>query len=489
MKLFFACLTTETNTFSNIPTTLKSFEEFCLCHGEDALSDSQPAAPLVHHLRERAHALGAEAFVSVCAMAQPGGPVVQSDYEQLRDRILADLKVRPVEAVILFLHGAMVSEDCDDCEGDLLARARAIVGAAVPICAVLDPHAHLSQRMVSNADVLCFMQEYPHTDGAERLDDAIELAMAIRSGRARPTAAVHDCRMIGLWPTQSQPMRGFVDRLRARIGRDGVLSISFVHGFPWGDTAYTGARMLVYTNGDAPRAASIARELGDELWSLRQATAMPAMGIGAALDIVSAADTGPIILADIADNPGGGAPSDASFILGATLERGLKNVAFGLFYDPLLVSHCHQVGVGGRVAARIGGKIGSCSGLPLDLEGVVLGLAQGARQTGLGGLPMPMGDTAWIRGRGVDVVLSSVRTQCLDPSAFTHIGLDPKRARAVVVKSTNHFHAAFAPIAKNMLFVASPGALNPDFASIPYKHLRSPYWPRVANPFAGAHRA
>ena len=477
MNIFFAALVTESNSFSNIPTSRLSFVKHS---GREALEIDFLLSDYVRHFARRAAEIGATATIGLCAYATPGAPVVHADYVALRDELLADLeRGQPTDVVFLYLHGAMVSDACLDCEGDLLRRVRAIVGPHIPVLAFLDPHAHLTEDMLQHADLLAFMKEYPHTDGAARIDDLFRIAQAMRQGRARPVAAVADCSVVGLWPTQAQPLRGFTDRLTALEDGEQILSISFVHGFPWGDTPCTGSRMLVYGNADRGPAQALASTLAAEVWEMRARSQPQLLPIDAALDIVAAADSGPIVLADVADNAGGGAPSDSSFILRAALARGLTDIAFALFYDPLLVDFCRQVGVGGRVRARIGGKLSAFSGDPVDLDVEVKGLVKDATQVAFGTTTDLLGDTAWIQGNGIDLIVNSRRTQCFDPSAFTHLGLDCTQRRALVVKSTNHFQFGFAPIAKQTLLVATPGALNMDFAHLPYRVFKGPYWPRT----------
>ena len=483
MKFFFAAMFTETNTFSNIPTNRQSFENCYYGKGEEALRAEGILTVHVERFAQRAAEFGAEAVIGLCAQAQPSAPLSQVDYEGMREELLEDLRrCDGVSAVFLMLHGAMVAQRYLDCEGDLLGRVRAIVGPGVPVLAVLDPHAHLTQRMVEHADVLAFMKEYPHTDGPECLDELFRIARDILQGGARPVAAVADCRIVGLWPTQDQPIRGFTDRLRGLERRDGVVSVSFVHGFPWGDTPDTGSRILVYTDVDRPAAQRLADQLAAEVWEMREASQPRLASISEALDIVEAAKEGPVVLADVADNAGGGAPADSSFILRAVLERGMTGVAFALVWDPTLVELCRKAGIGGRIQSRVGGKLSAHSGEPVDIDGTVMGLATDATQLAFGTTPDRMGNTAWILHRGVDIIVSSVRTQCFDPLAFSHLGLDPAQRRALVVKSTNHFQAGFRPIAKRIVTVGTPGALNMDFAHLRYREFVRPYRPRVGQP-------
>jgi microcystin degradation protein MlrC len=481
MNVFFGALATETNSFSSIPTAEKAFA-LGQKRGEAVFSDRGMFGEMARALRDLAAAEGGRVSPGLFAFAQPAAPTVQAVYERLRDALLDDLRAAaPVDVVMLFLHGAMISQGCWDCEGEILTMVRRIVGPDTPIGVVLDPHAHLTQTMIDQATVLCFQKEYPHTDGVPRLTDAWRICRRVLAGEARPVAAVHDCKMVSFWPTQGEPMRGFVDRMLAREGRDGVLSISFVHGFPWGDTPVTGAKMLVYADGDAAKAAVVAAELGREIWDLREETQIRQISIAAALERMGAANVGPLVVADIADNAGGGAPADSTFVARAILEKGLRDVGMALFYDPGAVAFCFEVGVGAEIDLRVGGKLGPSSGEPLDVRATVRGLTPNAHQIGLSGLSA-LGDAAWIEAAGVHFILCSQRTQCFHPTAFTALGLDPTELRSIVVKSTNHFRAGFDPIAADTIYVDAPGAIRSDFANIPYERFKAPYWPKVANP-------
>jgi microcystin degradation protein MlrC len=481
MNVFFAGLATETNSFSSIPTSEAAFA-IGQRRGEAVFTDRGMYGEMARRLRELVEAEGGRVSPGLFASAQPAAPTAQAVYERLRDALLEDLRAAaPVDIVILFLHGAMISQETWDCEGEILGLVSQIVGPSVPVGVVLDPHAHLTETMIAQATVLCFQKEYPHIDGLERMEDAWRICLGVARSECAPVAAVHDCRMVSFWPTQSQPMRGFVDRMSAREGQGGILAISFVHGFPWGDTPVTGAKMLVYADGDRDAAAALAQSLGREIWDLRHETLMKEVSMAAALDRISAVGTGPLVIADIADNAGGGAPADSTFLLRAVLERGLTDVGFAVLYDPQAVAFCHEVGVGAVLDLRIGGKLGPSSGEPLDVRATVRGLARKATQIGLSGL-VGLGDAAWIEVAGCHVILASARTQCFHPTAFTGLGLDPTSLKALVVKSTNHFRAGFDPIATEVIYVDTPGAIRSDFANIPYQRFKSPYWPKVEDP-------
>lgn len=477
MKAFVGGLMTETNTFSSTPTTRASFEGSACARGREAVMNQPLFRTLVGPLEAAIAAMGLQAHFGLLAFAQPGGVMAQSDYVSLRDNLLDDLRsAAPVAAVLLSLHGAMVAQETWDCEGDMLARVREIVGSKVPVVAVLDPHAHLTETMVANASLMAFMKEYPHTDAGARWAEMLKATFAMLNAKLKPVAAVVDCELIGFWPTQAQPIRGLIDLFYAAEKRAGVISASFVHGFPWGDTPETGSKVLVYTDDNPALAREVAEELAAAVIATREASRIVTTPIAEALDMIG--DDGLTVLADWADNPGGGAPSDATFILRAILDRGLTRVALGLFFDPELVQRCFAAGVGGKIAGKLGGTAGMFSGAPVDFSGVVRGLKREAVQQMLGSLSDRMGDAAWIQFAGLDVIVAGVRTQCHDPSAFAALGLDVRQHRAVVVKSSNHFHQGFAPLAKRIVIVDTPGTLSADFANLPYQRLTKPRWPR-----------
>ncbi len=478
MRVFTATLATETNTFAPMPTGLASYKErgyFAAGQHPDELTFF--AAPL-WALRQRAPALGWQVVEGMVAMAQPSGTTTRVAYETLRDELLSDLRAAlPVDMVLLGLHGAMVADGYDDCEGDLLQRVRAIVGPDVVVGAELDPHHHLTEAKVRHADVLVAFKEYPHTDIVDRAHELIDLCAATAARKIKPVAAVVDCRMIAMMHTTRQPARGFVDRIQALEGRDGILSISIAHGFPWGDVPDMGTRVLVYADGDAAKAQALARRLADELIGLREQLESPQKGIDAALDEALAVDGGPVVIADGADNPGGGAPGDSTFILRRIGERRITNVALGPLWDPIAVGLAFEAGVGATLPMRIGGKIGPLSGAPMDLLCTVKALQRDMRMSGLSGEKQPLGDCALIESGAIQIVLITVRSQAMGTDLFTQLGCDLASRKIVVVKSSQHFYASFSKLARHVVYASAPGVVTSDLKSLPYRKIKRPLWP------------
>jgi microcystin degradation protein MlrC len=484
MHLFTASLGTETNTFSPIPTGAQLFADTSLVRGGAYSADPDLFSLPMIEFRDRGRARGWRVTESLCTFAVPAGPTVQRVYEAFRDEILADLaRAMPVDAVLLGLHGAMVAQATTSCETDLVQRIRAMVGARVPIGVELDLHCHLTEALVAAATAIVIFKEYPHIDVRERAAELFAIIAAAVEGRASPRMAMFDCRMLGIYPTTLEPMATFVRKIQALEGKDGVLSISIAHGFPWGDVPDAGTRVLVVTDGEKADGAGLARKLGYELRGLRGQIEAPWVPLDVALDRALAASAGPIVIADIADNAGGGAPSDSTFVLRSMLDRGMGDAALGCIWDPGAVALCFEAGEGAHMKLRVGGKLGPMSGDPLDLDVTVTRVVREAMQDYLGAKTR-MGDCAAICAQGIDIVLNSKRTQTFTPSAFTNLGIDPAAKRFVVVKSMNHFRAGFAPIAREILYAASPGAIDFDYRRVSYTRIKRPIYPLDADAWA-----
>lgn len=484
MRVFAAGLVTETNTFAPWPTGLRGFSEEGPYHGDVTSRGKDSEMGL---LAACWHALARDAgydFVeSLFAFAQPSGPAVQSVYESLRDEILSDLKTKgPFDIVLLFLHGAMVAAACDDCEGDILARVREIAGPGAAIGAELDPHCHLTPKMIEAATAIVLMKEYPHSDYVARGRELFDICDGAAQGKLKPVSHLFDCRMVGFYPTTTEPMRSLVDKMQAMEAWPGVLSVSFGHGFPWGDTPETGSKVLVVADGDETLAESTATEIGHDIYRARKALLPRFPGIGEALKL-GRETNGLAVLADTADNAGGGAPSDNVTLLRAMLEAKVERAAFGCIWDPVAVQVCMEAGIGATLALRIGGKSGPASGEPLDVVATVRAVRETHDQQGLGPARSVMGASVWIEAGGIDIVLMSVRTQTFAPDAFTGLGIALDDKQIVALKSSWHFQAKFAPIAGRIVPVSTPGAIQMDFAGIDYKKKRDlDYFPRVEDP-------
>lgn len=488
MRIFTASLATETNTFSPVPTDIEAFRAaFFAAPGEHPDTPTL-CSSVVPILRHRGKAEGFEVIEGTSCWAEPAGLIQRATYEYLRDQILDQLRAAmPVDGVILGLHGAMVAQGYDDPEGDLLAQVRAIVGPNVLVSAEFDPHSHLTDKRVQNLDLMATFLEFPHTDFEERGAHVVDLSLRSLKGEIRPKISTFDCRMITIYPTSREPMRAYVDRIKALQGKDGVLSISIIHGFMAGDVADMGTRIVVVTDNDAAKGEALARDLGHELYRMRRETAMPMLSPDAGLDRAVALRNAnpdlPVVIADVWDNPGGGVAGDATDLLRRMIARAMTDTGVATIWDPVAVSFAHAAGEGAEIEMRIGGKSCAQGGEPLDLRVQVVRVVPEGWQS-FRNSRVTLGRAAVIRpvGTQIDIILITSRTQTYEPDIFTNLGIDFANKAYLLVKSTNHFYAGFAPITSEVVYIAAPTSYPTEPATTPYLKASHNLWPRVADP-------
>jgi microcystin degradation protein MlrC len=488
VRLFAGGLATETNSFSPIPT---GFSDFRTAAGTDPqeLRDTIFFGRSFRSYAAVAAARNADIVFGPYSFAIPAGPPPPRVYERLRDGLLGELEAAlPVDGVLLTLHGAMVCEGIDDGESDIVGRVRALVGDGVRIGVLLDLHCDLPEELLDVSDAVVVVKEYPHVDVERCARRLAEIVVDAAAGRVAPAMAAFDCRMVGLYPTVREPMRSFVDGVLHRAEREqGVLAASLGHGFPYLDAVGPGARALVVTDRDPERAAQIAEHVGREFYAIRGEAGLRPLPLREGLDraLSAAGPGGPVVVADIADNAGGGAPSDSTFVLRELLERGARDVGLGPLWDPVAVQLAFSAEIGATLTLRLGGKMGPDSGEPLDLEVTVKGLVRDLcqRWPQLDGFAeMPLGDAACLTVDGIDVTVVSLRDQAFGLELFTSFGVDPRDKRLLVVKSANHFRAAFDTLARDVIYVDAGGALPSDPRAIPYTRFDLQAFPWLDDP-------
>lgn len=483
MKVFAAAFATESNMFSPIPIDLESFEDFLYAPPGEHPDEPTFFGSPVWVAREKQKIEQFELIEGTSACALPAGIVNREVYEHIRDKILSEVKeALPLDVVVLGLHGSMVAQGYEDCEGEFLARVRALVGPNCVIGAELDPHCYFTTEMTEAADVFVCFKEVPHTDFLERAEELVDLCLRTARKEIKPKMSVFDCRMIEVFPTTREPMRSFVDKIVAlEASNEDVLSISVIHGFSMLDVVTPGAKILVLTDDREDYGQELAERLGRELFEMRGKTQdtfhTPDDAITTALDTPG----GPVILADLFDNPGGGAPGDSTYILRRLLERDVTNVAIGPIWDPQAVKFCISSGEGAEIMLRFAGKVATTSGDPIDENVTVTKIVRNATQS-FEESQIPLGDAVAIRFKDIEAVLISTRSQAHDPDLFTNMGIDPTAKKIIVVKSYIHFHAAFAPIAEKVINVDAGLPLYSDCRKIPYTHISRPVWPLDEDP-------
>lgn len=484
MRLFVSMLSHETNTFSPMKTGWEAFSGRTLLRSEEIPRRYTDTRTCLGGMVDGAAIRGVELTWGVAAAAAPAGLVVRDVYDSLKREIVSRLAgAGPVDAVLLDLHGAMVVEGIEDGEGDLLAAVRRAVGSSIPITVTLDLHTNLTEAMVRHADYLTGYKSYPHVDMYERGVEAAERGCQLAAGKIRTARAMQKPPILaplGNMATARGPMRRLLDRAEEMEQSPSVLSVSVFGGFPLADIRDAGLGILVITDGDQALADRCTQELGELAWKHRHEFlhkgASPAEAVRHAME----AQGGPVVLADMADNPGGGGAGDGTAILHELIRQGARKAVVSTIWDPEAVRECRQAGEGATVTLRVGGKSDTLHGPTIEVTGKVVRLTDGSFVYGgpmSEGLTTSMGDAALLDLGGIFVILNSLRIQSLDPELIRSVGIEPTNAKIVVVKSTHHYRAAFGPIAAEIIEVDGPGLSSSNLSRFAFRQVRRPIFP------------
>jgi microcystin degradation protein MlrC len=484
VRLFLAMMSHETNTFSNVPTNRAQFEARGLHYGGEIVEAFRGTGTCLGGMIDAAARHGATLIPSVAASASPAGRVTADIYGHVKDRMLADLKAAgKVDGVLLDLHGAMVPEGLDDGEGDLIRAVRAVVGRGVPIAVALDLHGNLSAGMVDGADLLHGYKTYPHVDMAERGVEATDRLVDAIRGRVHPTSAFRKPPILpplGNQGTARGPMRRLYDMADEMEKDPKVLSVSIFAGFSYADIPDAGLGVYVVTDNDRDLAEALAERLARTAWEHRQEFVHTALPVREAVAKALAAEGRPIVLADMADNTGGGAAGDGTEILRELLRVGARSAVVACLWDPGAVAECVRAGVGASVTMDVGGKVDDRHGKPVRVTGVVRTLSDGRfvhKGPMFRGVRGHLGTTAVLEVNEVKIILITYRWQTLDPEMIRFVGIDPLDEKILVVKSSIHYRAAFEPIAKEIIEVDAPGLSSSNLERFEYTRIRRPIFP------------
>ena len=487
-RILIAQFAHETNTFSRLPTTLEDYRRRWLLEGEAIVPRFRGTRTEIGGLIDYAGPAGWELVPAVAANATPSGKLTRETWETIRDLILAHArKAGKVDAVVLALHGAMVSETEDDAEGALLEALRGVLGTAVPIVATLDLHANATPRMAKHANALISYRTYPHVDQYERAQQAAALVdRVLADNTSAQTLIVQPPTISGAdhgRTVQAGPMRDLLAMADAFEKEAGIHVVSIQAGFTPADIEWTGPSVAVsHEPAQAERAHAIAEQLSREIWRRRKEETVAYRSIADVMAAVRAdgGKGGPLVVADGTDNPGGGGYGDATNMLRALIDGGARDAAVGHIYDPAAVQAARKAGAGNKVNVSLGGHIDPQFGAPIEVDAHVQSLSDGAfiNDGPMGkGTKSEMGPTAVLRIGGVEVVVISNRLQNTDLQTFISQGIDPATRRVLLVKSVHHFRAAYAPIAREVMVVDSGALCTPDPKRFTYTRVRRPIWP------------
>lgn len=483
---------TENNTFMKGRTELHDFEVDTLLEGDAACRARRDANTELAGFLDVADKAGWRVIHTISASASPNGPVSRTAYDHIAGVICRAVEANKgrLDSILLSLHGAQVTEFCEDGEGELLARIRAITGPDMLIGVTLDLHANVTRAMVRDAQIWVSFKTYPHVDMRDCGRQLARLMGDAMAGRTRPVTLRRDVPMMdeaNSGRSDEGPMVPIYETARRQEHEPGILSVSINAGFSDADIKEMGPTVLVTHDkgvaGAGARAAEIAETHARAIWDARNTVANVFLEVDEAAAQAGAfvASDGPLVIADYADNPGSGAYGDATNLLAAMLKAGLKDAVFAPMIDAEAAAALHRHKVGDLVTLAVGGKSDPAfGGGPLVLTGTVTHLSNGDfRGDGpmLAGLNRTFGTTAVLKVDGVEILIVTEREQMLDRQQLYAFGIDPTARRTLALKSMQHFRAAFEPIAGKVIVCDSGALSTPRMSRRPYRNVRRPIWP------------
>jgi len=484
MRIAIAGFMHESNTFAPLPANRERFLEGSLTFGSAMVSTWREAHHEVGGFIEAEKRFGVELVPVGMAWATPSGPVTDEFFEYFCEALITGVMVTATEGLLIALHGAMVTPKHPDADAEVLRRLRAAVGPKVPIAVSLDFHGNVSPQMAETANILVGYQTYPHIDQRERGVLAAELLVRAIKGEIRPVCHVVKPPMIlnllGQ-DTAREPMLGLMVKARSLEKRLSVLSISLMAGFPYADVPEMGPSVIVVTDGNATLAKSVGDELAAAMWAVREELYVACPEAVEAVIRAMASGHVPVLLIDLGDNVGGGSAGDSTVLLAELLRQKARGFVVVL-HAPDAVAVAKTAGIGGTFEGTVGGAVDRLHGDPVAVRGVVRSLHDGkwveveARHGGR--RENDQGHTAVLElGDGNLLVLNSLRTPPFSLGQLTSLGIEPKQARAIVVKAAVAYKAAYAPIAGEIIPVDTPGltAMNP--ARFTYTRIKRPMFP------------
>lgn len=483
MRIITGTISHETNVYSTIKTDLNEFRKRKLLYREDFFKEFENTKSPAGGIIDGCKKYGYELIPTVYASATPSGKITSEAFDFILGGILDGIKeAGKIDAAVLHLHGAGVSESYPDIEGKIMSEVRKLAGKK-PLVATFDLHANYTNQMIESADLLVGYDTYPHIDGYERGLEALDLTNKMLEGELKPTKGFTQPPMLPALQVQftgKHPMKRLIEEAHRMEQLAEVETITVAAGFPWSDIPEAGMSFIVTTNDNQDLANELAKKLHDMAWNMRRDFLVSPVPLKQGLKKTARVEKGPIILADIGDNPGGGSPEDGTVVLKAILEEKLTGGVIALIWDPEAAQKAILSGLGTNVTFELGGHTDDLHGEPLSVSGRVKFISDGQFISNgpMGsGVPNDMGPTVVLEIGGNDVIVTSKRLQPIDLTLYQILEIRPEEKRFIVVKSSVHFRAAHEPIAKEIIELDTPGLTSPRLVGFGFKNVRRPIFP------------
>lgn len=477
----------ETNTFSCMKTNLQAFKDRLYLVGDQVVARLADTNSEIAGFLSIGEQKNWDMVPILAAEATPSGRITreawQSITEEIRKRLVSG---GPWSGVFIALHGTMVTEFSDDADGDLLRLIRDCVGAAMPIMASVDLHANVSDRLVSHLNGLIAYRTYPHTDQFDCGCKVANLLSWSFANRALPKVMVYRTSALDGCDhgrTTGPFMPALLRQLDSSLP-DGVLHASLQVGFPWSDVWHAGPSLSFTCRDGNVELSQVADSCLRRIWRERGETSVDFLSVKKAVAAAerSVAQGRRVVMADGADNPGGGAYGDATNLLAAALAAPLGRILCAGIWDPETADLAMQVGSGSTIPVRLGGKTDpQRGGTPIEADARVKAILEDASFVCEGpmmaGQTLSLGPAALLTIGAADIIVASRRVQAADMAYVRCFGVAPTDYSAIILKSLQHFRAAYDKIADQVLLVNGGGILSPRLMDFSYANVRRPIWP------------
>ena len=481
----------ETNTFQSVKTDYDSFADYEFLRGSQIADRHATSKFTLAGYFQSAQKFEFDLVPLLWAFTGPTGTITKDAFDRIATEMIDMLKENgPWDGVLLAQHGAAVSDEYPDMDGEISRRVREVVGLETPVVMTLDLHSNITQDQVDNTDAIVAFRTNPHLDPVERAVEASDILVKTIRGEVRPVQHLVQVPMIiniVKQPTSFGPMKEIMDEVDEVLEKPGVLSASCGQGFPYADVDQMGVSFLVVTDGDAELAEKQANWLARRAWDRRAELQNDSPSIEEAISSAMNApsDDRPTAIMDVGDNVGGGGTADSTHLLAEAIRQGLKgeqSLLLSLF-DPSAVQACVSAGVGSTVTLKVGAGTDHLHGEPVEVTGYVRAITDGKfeepKPTHGGFRFFDYGPSVALDTEdGHTIALHTVRgIGNMSREQYYFMGIFPEKYRVIICKGTVSPRAAYEPIAREIIMADSQGVTSANMSSFSYEHRRKPLYP------------
>ena len=480
----------ESNTFLKRKTKLQDFKDNAFLRENEIIEHfkkgNHELTGFIHEINNQ----GNKIIPTLAAIAMPSGTIEKECFDSISEELVERISNAATDGLQIALHGATVSEEFLDADGEILQRLRKKLGDKFPIVCTLDKHANISTKMFENADMLVVYRTCPHLDTFDRGVEASKLMNRILENDVNPSGTFMAPPMIINMTKQNtfeEPTSKIIEDMDDIYSDDSIISASFALGFPFADVPEMGSSFIVYTDSNTKLSEDRCRWVASRAWKNRSLFNLEAVGLEEAVKIAIDHNDFPVILNDIGDNTGGGSSADSTFILHEIIKQKAKNYCT-VFFDSESVEQCISAGIGAKLSLKIGGKVDDQHGDSVNIEGIVSNISDGKwtdSEIRHGGYTKyNQGETVLFETENEgSIIITTLRMSPMSIGQLTHIGIDPKKKKIITARGVILPRPAYDPIAAKTILVNTKGSTTADLKNLNFGNISRNLYPMQDSKF------